>query len=337
MVSADHAKYRVAILSSDPQARTDLIKILENHNLQVVLNAALDPEIITGFDHNSSDIILLDLDEELDHELDLVETLLEQALTPVLFNDTATTRFLSSGVANRGWGKTLAQKLTQMIGAAAPVESHSLVEQATDAHPAQPHPTPTPGPGTAVLPAIWVLGASLGGPIACREFFRHLSADLPVSFLLAQHIGASHVDLLAQQLNRNSEIQVIPAVAGTGLRKGLALVAPVDQRLKFDPSKQIVFGPRDPQCVYTPCIDHVIGDTIAAFGDRVNVIIFSGMGFDGEQGCRLAGEHGCQVWAQDSESCVISSMPDHARLTGAVSFSGSPQQLAQRLTELYQA
>ncbi len=331
MTNVEHIKYRVAILSTEPGTRTDLKDILEMHHLEVVHNLPLTASVIANLDLSTIDIILLDLDEDAEDEMDLVESLIEQSGTPVLFNDTATTRFLSSRASNRSWGKSLVQKLTQMIGAAKPVPAAPVMPEPDQVTPARPA-----APANGNHFAVWVLGASLGGPIACREFFNHVGANLPVSFLVAQHIGANHVELLAQQLNRDSAVQVIPAVVGAGLRKGLAVVAPVDQRLTFDARKQIVFQDRDPHCIYTPSIDHVIGDTIAAYGENVNIIIFSGMGHDGEQGCRLATEHGCQVWAQNSESCIISSMPDHARDTGAVSFSGTPRQLAERLTSLYQ-
>ncbi len=327
VASGRHAKFRVTILSSNPARRGELQQILETHQLQVMDNLPLTAAVVAALDLRAVDIILLDLDEDLDDDLDLVDGLMKSSRIPVLFNDVATTQFLQSEQANRRWGKSLVNKLAQLVASNAALDAAEPDSTAASA--------PPPATRPAKVPTIWVLGASLGGPIACREFFRHLDPDLPVSFLLAQHIGASHVDLLAQQLNRVAPLQVIPAAAGTRLRAGVAMIAPVEQRISFNAEQRLQFAERDPKCIYTPCIDQVIEETIAAFGNAVSVIIFSGMGNDGEKGCRYAAQNNCMVWAQDSESCVISSMPDRARASGAVSFNGTPQQLAHQLSQLY--
>jgi chemosensory pili system protein ChpB (putative protein-glutamate methylesterase) len=46
-------------------------------------------------------------------------------------------------------------------------------------------------------------------------------------------------------------------------------------------------------------------------------------------------ENGGVVWAQDVDSCVISSMPDQARKTHTVTFSADPRALADHLYQYY--
>jgi chemosensory pili system protein ChpB (putative protein-glutamate methylesterase) len=41
------------------------------------------------------------------------------------------------------------------------------------------------------------------------------------------------------------------------------------------------------------------------------------------------------VWAQSSDTCIISSMPDSVRDKKLVSYSGSPEALAAKLSEHY--
>jgi chemosensory pili system protein ChpB (putative protein-glutamate methylesterase) len=69
------------------------------------------------------------------------------------------------------------------------------------------------------------------------------------------------------------------------------------------------------------------------YANRSGAIVFSGMGDDGVEGCRAVVAHGGTVWAQEAESCLVSSMPDHVRAAGLASFSGSPELLALKLTE----
>jgi chemosensory pili system protein ChpB (putative protein-glutamate methylesterase) len=71
------------------------------------------------------------------------------------------------------------------------------------------------------------------------------------------------------------------------------------------------------------------------FGEKAGTIVFSGMGDDGAHGVEAIAEHHGIVWAQDIASCVVSSMPDHARKTGKVSFSASPEKLAEQLYTHY--
>lgn len=49
-----------------------------------------------------------------------------------------------------------------------------------------------------VVSNVWVMGASIGGPEAVREFLAELPKDCPALFLLAQHMGPEFVDIMAQ-------------------------------------------------------------------------------------------------------------------------------------------
>lgn len=179
---------------------------------------------------------------------------------------------------------------------------------------------------------VWVLGASIGGPQAVKEFIAKLPADTPAAFVIAQHIGSGFVDLLASQLDRVTPLEVLAAQSGMVLRPGRIVVAPVEQRLTFSDGV-IALQPNRRKSVYSPSIDDVMTEVADAFGDRANAIVFSGMGSDGVEGARAIAAAGGMVWGQESSTCVISSMADSARDAGVVSESGAPVQLAQRLLE----
>lgn len=184
---------------------------------------------------------------------------------------------------------------------------------------------------------VWVLGASLGGPQAVRQFLAAISPDLPVTFILAQHIGASHINLLAEQLNRVTPFNVVPGRNGHKLRHHEVILTPADKQLSLTDDGFIALKPSPPAAVYSPSIDLVMSEVARQFGAKAGTIIFSGMGDDGARGCEAIAEHGGVVWAQDIASCVVSSMPDQARKTGKVSYSANPEQLAKHLYEFYQS
>lgn len=179
--------------------------------------------------------------------------------------------------------------------------------------------------------SVWVLAASIGGPQAVKEFIRALPADLPIGLVMAQHIGAGFVSLLAEQLARVTDLQVSCAEEGMRVKKGQLVVAPVEKRIVFGDRGRVELQPVVQRSVYSPCIDAVMYDVVSYFGGNTGAIVFSGMGSDGLKGCRAISEQGGIVWAQDEASCVISSMADSVRAAGLVSHSASPTGLAEAL------
>jgi chemotaxis response regulator CheB len=182
---------------------------------------------------------------------------------------------------------------------------------------------------------IWVLGASLGGPQAVRQFLGAIKDDLPVAFILAQHIGANHISLLAEQLNRVTPFSVLPGRAGLLIRHHEVILTPADKDIKITEDGYLSLIPAAENAIYSPSINNVISAVATHYGRMAGTIVFSGMGDDGAHGCEAMAQHGGIVWAQDVESCVISSMPDQARKTSTVTFSANPQALAERLYDYY--
>lgn len=339
------AKLRVAILYTSQRRLSDLVKVLESNGLSISKRIRIGDG---GFGHDNldGDVILVDLDESAEQVLGLLETLLETATLPILFNDSATTEFVVN-TANPEWGQRLVSKLWSLTKRRRPLPAPALkLKPSAKFDP--PKKPPAPRAQSAPLPPIkpsqkaeirangalknvWVLGASLGGPLAVREFLSLLPNDLPVAFVLAQHIGASHVDLLAEQLDRITPFRVMVGQTGHVLKHHEVALAPVNERIVIDALNRIVLKQKKEETIYTPSIDFVMEDMAERFGADCGTIVFSGMGNDGERGCRAIADAGGLVWAQDAETCVISSMPDNARKTGNVTFSGTPEALARQL------
>lgn len=340
---------RVALLYTSERRLSDLAKVLESNGLTIAGRYRISAPALETVTTIKADVILVDLDESAEQVLDVLEHLLESATLPILFNDNATTDFVVNTV-NPEWGRRLAGKLWTLAKRKPPPQRAPTPPKPAARAPVVPARTPSPAPSpraraaparttaagknTDGLKDVWVLGASLGGPLAVRQFLLNITEELPVTFVLAQHIGASHLDLLAEQLGRVASMKVSVAVAGQQLKPNEVILAPVDDRIIVDERGNVVLRPKG-ETIYSPCIDFVMEDMAARFRERCGTIVFSGMGNDGERGCHAVAEYGGPVWAQDAESCVISSMPDSARRTGHVTLSGSPEQLAQALIKRY--
>lgn len=180
---------------------------------------------------------------------------------------------------------------------------------------------------------VWMLGASIGGPQSVKRFLAAIQEPLPVAFVLAQHIGENFVPLLAKQLDKVTCMDVMPADDEHLLRHNDVVIAPVGKRVTIDNHGVIELKPINFESVYSPSIDAVMTDISMRYGDKSSSIMFSGMGSDGVRGSQLIVSRGGHVWAQDAESCVISSMPDSSRDAGIVSYTGTPEELAAKVIE----
>lgn len=200
---------------------------------------------------------------------------------------------------------------------------------------AQAERAPVAGPGP--IERVWVLGASIGGPDAVREFLGALQAPLPVVFLLAQHMGADFYELMVQQLGRATTLRVRALAEGDSVSHGDVVVVPLDRRLLLDSDGSARLAPLEEQSPYSPSIDLVMRDVADRFGANAGAIVFSGMAHDAIDGASYLVSRGGTVWAQDPNTCVISSMVDGAIDAGAVSFTASPIDLARRFNQQFGA
>jgi chemosensory pili system protein ChpB (putative protein-glutamate methylesterase) len=183
---------------------------------------------------------------------------------------------------------------------------------------------------TGSFSRVWVLGASIGGPDAVREFLSGIPKSTRNVFLLAQHMGADFIDLMVSQLAKATPLEVKMAAAGSAAQAGQVLVVPLAERLLLGVDGDVRIVPLDEASPYSPSIDQVLFDIADRFGSRAGAIIFSGMAHDAIEGARHLAEKGGVVWVQDPATCVVSSMIDGAIEAGIVRYQGSPAALAQK-------
>jgi chemosensory pili system protein ChpB (putative protein-glutamate methylesterase) len=179
---------------------------------------------------------------------------------------------------------------------------------------------------------VWVLGASIGGPEALREFLAEMPRDYPALFLLAQHMGAEFVDLMAQQLAKATQLTVRTPTHGERVGHGEVVIVPTTHRLRVDPQGIVVLervGAEEN--AYSPSIDRVLKDAADAYGASAGAIIFSGMTNDAIEGSKYLASKGGTVYAQHPDTCVVSSMVDGVVEAGVVKRLGTPKELAEVL------
>lgn len=177
---------------------------------------------------------------------------------------------------------------------------------------------------------VVVIGASIGGPDAVREFLSALAPGLPLLVVVVQHLDESFFVGYAAQFARALPHTVHVAAEGLISGAGQVLLVPPRARIAIDPGGGVHLLPGGDER-YTPSIDDTFTRIAEVFGPRALALVFSGMASDGVHGMARIVEHGGQIWTQAPSSCVVSAMVDAACAAGYSVCSGTPAELAGRL------
>lgn len=319
---------KIAITSDSISHRNYLQKSMEHSGIQVVLNESLTEKFMSKLDTIGSDVVLFDVEAIEDEHLEYLDQLLEQSEIPIIINDVSALT-LNEPKASLKWNSKLLQKIADITGRSSWNMDSNVVESkkynALSINNSQ----------NELAKNVWVLGASLGGPDALKRFLIHIPAELPVAFVVAQHLGENFVSLLAEQLDRYTEFNVVVAKEGHVVRHHEVLISPTDKRLLINPIGAIEFEDITTTTKYTPSINDTISGIAARYKSNAGAIIFSGMCDDGVEGCENLVSKGGQVWLQSTESCVISAMAESVAKKVAIDYNGTPEMLAEQLVSFY--
>ena len=327
-MSNDLKNIRVAITSDSISHRNSLQKKIVESGIEIVLNDSLSQKFLNKLDTVECDVLLFDADALEDKHHDYLDELLIQTRIPVIICDVSALT-INEPKAIAKWHNTLLNKIADITG-------RGEWENTISAPLFKKNDSTRSKPGDSALARnVWVLGASLGGPDAVKRFLIGLPGDLPVSFILAQHLGENFVSLLAEQLDRYTELNVNVPISGHVIKHGEILVIPTDKQLFINPIGAVEYRKNPEKTLYTPSINTTIDDISRRYGERAGAIIFSGMCDDGVTGCENLAKKGGRIWIQDPKSCVISAMPDSVAEKVAVDYSGTPEQLAKEIVSLY--
>ncbi len=166
---------------------------------------------------------------------------------------------------------------------------------------------------------VVAVATSTGGPNALAAFFDGLPADLPVPFVVVQHMPPVFTRLLAERLTAKSALAVEEGTTGGLLRPGHAWIAPGDFHMVVAQtgtrvSVQLNQDPPENSC--RPAADVLFRSVARTFGPATLAVVLTGMGQDGLRGCEAIREAGGQVIAQDEATSVVWGMPGFVARAG---------------------
>lgn len=181
---------------------------------------------------------------------------------------------------------------------------------------------------------VVIIGGSTGGIPAIERILADLSPTTADTFVIVQHLPAAFTQSLVLQLQRRSSLPVQAVQTMSYMRPGCVFVTPGGHHLRLEISErgtQMLLESGPPIGGHLPCINITMLSAAEQLHDRAVGILLSGMGNDGADGMAAIHAAGGETMAQDSSTSVIFGMPQRAIERQAVSFIGTPEQIARRL------
>jgi len=157
---------------------------------------------------------------------------------------------------------------------------------------------------------IVVIACSTGGPRALAELVPALPSPLGAGTLIVQHMPPGFTSSLAARLDRASRLTVREATGGEALDPAVALLAPGGAHLRLTDLARTVSLSDDPEIGgLRPRADLTIADAAKAFGERMVLVVLTGMGRDGLEGAQEVRRLGGRVLVEAESTCTVYGMP----------------------------
>jgi two-component system chemotaxis response regulator CheB len=156
-------------------------------------------------------------------------------------------------------------------------------------------------------PVIVGIVASAGGPTALATVLGSLSADLPISVAIVQHLPRGFAPSFVSFLQARCSLQVRLAEHGLAPRPASVVLAPDGHHLELlDGRFALTGGPTYDG--HRPA-GTVLLRSLAPLGPSAVGVVLSGIGRDGADGLRAMRERGGLTLAQDARTSVVYGMP----------------------------
>lgn len=187
----------------------------------------------------------------------------------------------------------------------------------------------------SVLNKVVVIGSSTGGVQALTKIFVRLPASAP-AIAVVQHMPATFLESLAEQLERKTQLTVKVAEDNEPLTPGKIVIAPGKCHLEINKRSgifysRLVYG--EPVGYHMPAVNVLFDSAAKIGGAEVLGVILTGMGEDGASGLLDMKKNACRTIGQDQESSIVYGMPRKAFEIGGVEKQVPLINIAQKIVE----
>jgi two-component system CheB/CheR fusion protein len=159
------------------------------------------------------------------------------------------------------------------------------------------------------------IGASAGGLEAFEQFFRHISPDSGMAFVLVPHLDPGHDSILTEILQRATAMPVVEAQDQIAVAPNHVYVIPPNREMAIFHGTLQLSVPEQPRGHRMP-IDTFLRSLADDQGEKAVGIILSGTGTDGTLGLRAILGAGGITLVQEPASAAYDGMPISAIQAG---------------------
>jgi two-component system, chemotaxis family, protein-glutamate methylesterase/glutaminase len=156
---------------------------------------------------------------------------------------------------------------------------------------------------------VVVIATSTGGPRALACLMPKLPVRLGAGTLIVQHMPPGFTNSLAARLDGTSALAVRESTGGEILDAQTALLAPGGQHLRLRADGRTTLSDEEAIGGLRPRADLLIEDAAKLFGERLLLVVMTGMGSDGLRGAREVRLRGGRIFVESQETCTVYGMP----------------------------
>ena len=154
-----------------------------------------------------------------------------------------------------------------------------------------------------------IIATSTGGPRALAELLPGLPSPLGMGTLIVQHMPPGFTKSLAARLDQGAKLEVREAAGGEILDPRTALIAPGGWHLRISEQGRTTLSDEPEVGGLRPRADLLIADAARMYGDRLLLVVMTGMGSDGLLGAEAVRRHGGRILVEAEETCTVYGMP----------------------------
>ncbi|WP_027962978.1 chemotaxis protein CheB [Halalkalibacillus halophilus] len=174
------------------------------------------------------------------------------------------------------------------------------------------------------------IGASAGGLESLEAFFKSMSEESGLTFIIVQHLSPDFKSHMDELLSRDTNMQIHVAEDGMETAPNTIYLIPPRKNLELKNHK-LYLSEQDEQKHLNLPID-LFFRSLAKDQEKNSIgIVLSGTGSDGTLGVRAIKEAGGMVMSEDESTAKFDGMPKSAIATGLVDYILPPQQMGEEL------
>ena len=158
-------------------------------------------------------------------------------------------------------------------------------------------------------PGAVVIVGSLGGCWSLSHLIPALPPLLGIGTVVVQQLPEGFTSALADRLDHYSVSEVREALGGEQLNHSSVYFAPGGSHLRLAGDAKLLVSAEDPIDGLRPRADLTVSDAARIFGDRLVLVVVSGMGKDGVDGAREVKERGGRVLVEAEASAIAFGTP----------------------------